>query len=73
MTEKRLPEVGDVVKSQTGDIFTVIAVSQNAVRLMRKYPFIKMKTFSKPNYDIIFTYLGKSKVSIKELFDVAED
>lgn len=67
---KEKPEVGDVVKAQTGDIFTVIAVSQNAVRLMRKYPFIKMKTFSKPNYDIIFTYLGKSKVSIKELFDV---
>lgn len=69
---KEKPEVGDVVKAQTGDIFTVIAVSQNAVRLMRKYPFIKMKTFSKPNYDIIFTYLGKSKVSIKELFDVKD-
>lgn len=70
---KEKPEVGDVVKAQTGDIFTVIAVSQNAVRLMRKYPFIKIKTFSKSNYYIVFTYLGKSKVNIKELFHVAED
>lgn len=70
---KEKPEVGDVVKAQTGDIFTVVAVSQNAVRLMKKYPFIKMKTFSKPNYDIVFTYLGKSKANIEELFDVAED
>lgn len=65
---KDKPEVGDVVKAQTGDIFTVINVSENAVRVMRKYPYIKTKTFTKVNYEVVFTYLGKSKVNIADLF-----
>lgn len=62
------PEIGDVVKALTGDIFTVINVSENAVRVMRKYPYIKTKTFTKVNYEVVFTYLGKSKVNISDLF-----
>lgn len=65
---KDKPEVGDVVKAPTGDIFTVIDVSQNAVRVIGKCPYIKITTFTKSNYDIVFTYLDKSKVEFDDLF-----
>ena len=70
---KNNPEVGDVVKAPTGDIFTVIDVSQYAIRVIGKYPYIKITTFTKNNYDIVFTYLGKSKTNIEDIFKMENE
>lgn len=74
MTEKRTPEVGDVWGLDEY-IARVLFVSENSVRYLTPnfvgcHPMIV--TREKWWFVRAFKYLGKSKVSIKELFDVEE-
>lgn len=71
---KEKPEVGDVWEYQD-KLYHVSAVTDRVVEvwckssndIMRKHNWIIR------GFITVFKYLGKSKVSIKELFDVAED
>lgn len=69
---KEKPEVGDVWRSIRLKKH-ILATSKNAVRFLvvgdwGKQPKIMVKTIDE--FMEINKYLGKSKVSIKELFDV---
>lgn len=71
---KEKPEVGDVWKYQD-KLYYVEAITDIVVEVWCKFSNYIMR---KHNWIIssfihCFNYLGKSKVNIKELFDVAED
>ena len=80
MTEKHLPEVGDVWENTDEDIkirvmYTFIheevlyvAVLIAQLTLDGKWVYFS-EVFSEPNFENC-TYLGKSKVNMEELFDV---
>ena len=73
MTEKHLPEVGDVWEYQ-GKLYHISSVTDGIVKvwckssddIMRKHNWVLS------GFITVFKYLGKSKVSIKELFDVRD-
>lgn len=68
---KKKPEVGDVWEYQ-GKLYHISSVTDRIVEvwckssddIMRKHNWVYR------GFVMVFTYLGKSKVSIKELFDV---
>lgn len=68
---KEKPEIGDIWENKTKTKkYYVVSLGNNYV-----YCLVKGAGISTKYYDLFrnYTYLGKSKVSIKELFDVAED
>lgn len=72
---KEKPEVGDVWGIDEY-VTRVLFVSENAVRFIYpnfigQHPVILV--WSIEHFVEAYKYLGKSKVSIKELFNVAED
>lgn len=73
------PEVGDVWQPKNNEYSRVIVTYYNdefdVLLIAIRYAGIlqKIKKYHKKWFVKNYTYLGKSKVSIKELFDVAED
>lgn len=65
------PEVGDVWRSVIG-IANVVEISSNAVRIVYKPKKFKPKfvTFSIVDFLECFSYIGKSKARIEDLFEV---
>ena len=70
MIEKRTPEVGDVWQNKTGrlrvyitkvDVWGIIGISSSGAVVSKNMYHLEK-----------YTYLGKSKVNIKELFDVKD-
>lgn len=79
---KEKPEVGDVWTDQDGRKLFLFQATDKYLHFMRrknKYPDntnrVVVFTFTRRCFLEVsrFDYLGKSKVSIKELFNVAED
>jgi hypothetical protein len=74
MSKEKTPEVGDVWEYQD-KLYHVSAITDKVVEvwckssndIMRKHNWVIS------GFITVFNYLGKSKVNIKELFDVAED
>lgn len=73
MSEKYLPEVGDVFESPFAKYFVVITNEVYSQCVVEEQGFIGIRDIITHYLPEKCKYLGKSRVSIKELFDVAED
>ena len=67
---KEKPEVGDVWKTNFAKYIVIQAIDNKVLCLVSKF---RLASFNNEYLLHNGKYLGKSKVSIKELFDVAED
>ena len=76
MNEKHLPEVGDVLfNTENKEKFVILDYNPTS----RDFIGFNQQTKNMRLFDALenmpkqFKYLGKSKVNLEELFDVAED
>ena len=66
-----IPEVGDVWMRPSGVKYHITEIGSLFIGIMSES--LMGYAFPTQHFNTEFIYLGKSKVSIKELFDVAED
>ncbi len=68
---KEKPEVGDVWVRPSGIKYHITEIGSFFIGVMSES--LMGYAFPKQHFNTEFTYLGKSKVSIKGLFDVADN